>query len=126
MQPDVAEWVEKAEADYVSAGREYRARKMPNYDAACFHAQQCAEKYMKGYLQQLGKPFPKTHDLVRLLADVSCAPGLESLRSGMSRLSSYAVEFRYPGEQATREIAKEALTICKSVRTEVRCLLGLD
>ena len=125
MWPDVAEWVEKAEADFVSAGREYRARKIPNYDAACFHAQQCAEKYLKGYLQQLGKPFPKTHDLVRLLADIPGAPGLESLRQGMSRLSSYAVEFRYPGEQASREIAKEALDICKTVRAEVRVLLGV-
>ena len=32
------EWVEKADADFISAGREYRARKQPNYDAACFHS----------------------------------------------------------------------------------------
>jgi HEPN domain-containing protein len=99
---------------------------MPNYDATCFHAQQCAEKYMKGYLQGLRISFPKTHDLIRLLSDIPGAPGLESLRPGMSRLSAYAVEFRYPGEQASREVAKEALDICKRVRAEVRCLLRLD
>lgn len=38
------EWIAKAEGDFASAGREYRARRNPNYDAACFHAQQVAEK----------------------------------------------------------------------------------
>lgn len=41
------EWIQKAEGDYATAIREYRARKLPNYDAACFHAQQCVEKYLK-------------------------------------------------------------------------------
>ena len=37
MQPATNEWREKAEGDYVSAQREYRARKDPNFDAACFN-----------------------------------------------------------------------------------------
>jgi HEPN domain-containing protein len=41
------EWISKAEGDFASSGRELRARKDPNYDSACFHAQQCAEKYLK-------------------------------------------------------------------------------
>ena len=44
MKPLTREWVDKAEGDFVTVTREYRARKSPNYDAACFHAQQCAEK----------------------------------------------------------------------------------
>jgi HEPN domain-containing protein len=44
MKRAAREWIEKAEADFVSAGREYRARKQPNFDAACFFAQQCLEK----------------------------------------------------------------------------------
>lgn len=47
MSDLVTEWIIKAEGDYVSALREYRARKHPNYDAAGFHAQQCVEKYMR-------------------------------------------------------------------------------
>ena len=35
----------------LSALRELPARKSPNYDDACFHAQQCIEKYFKGILQ---------------------------------------------------------------------------
>jgi hypothetical protein len=36
MKLATREWIEKAEADFISAGREYRARKKPNFDAACF------------------------------------------------------------------------------------------
>lgn len=44
MQPLTAEWIQKAEGDLATARRELRARTSPNYDTACFHAQQCAEK----------------------------------------------------------------------------------
>lgn len=47
MKPLTAEWVAKAEGDLASANRELRARTHRNYDAACFHAQQCAETYLK-------------------------------------------------------------------------------
>jgi HEPN domain-containing protein len=40
MNELTVEWVEKAEGDFATLGREVRARKHPNYDAACFHAQQ--------------------------------------------------------------------------------------
>ena len=33
------EWVQKAEGDYDTARRELRLRRLPNYDAVCFHAQ---------------------------------------------------------------------------------------
>jgi hypothetical protein len=36
MKPVAREWIAKAEADFLSAQREFRARKHPNYDAACF------------------------------------------------------------------------------------------
>src|SRR5437867_2053447 len=67
MQPLTTEWVAKAEGDFVTAARDLRARKAPNYDAACFHAQQCAEKYLKARLQEANTPFPRTHDLEVLL-----------------------------------------------------------
>lgn len=50
MKPLTLEWVEKAEKDWNSLQREIRARKNPNYDAACFFAQQCTEKYLKARL----------------------------------------------------------------------------
>jgi hypothetical protein len=44
MNALAAEWVEKAEGDFATLGREVRARRHPNYDAAGFHAQQMAEQ----------------------------------------------------------------------------------
>jgi hypothetical protein len=38
MKLTTAEWMKKAEGDFLTAGRELRARKSPNYDAVCFHA----------------------------------------------------------------------------------------
>lgn len=38
-------WVEKAEEDFVLANSALR-RKKPLITGACFHAQQCAEKYL--------------------------------------------------------------------------------
>lgn len=57
MKPITREWVDKAEGDYIAAQREVRARKNPVYDAACFHAQQCAEKYLKARLTEAGIRF---------------------------------------------------------------------
>jgi len=126
MKREILEWVDKAEGDFISAMREYRARKRPNYDAACFHAQQSAEKYLKAYLQLLKITIPKTHDLVRLLSEIPPSPVLESLRPGMAKLTAYAVEYRYPGECASREVAKEAISVSVAIREELRLLLSLS
>src|SRR5262245_6490438 len=56
MKPLTHEWIGKAEGDFATARREVRARKAPNYDAACFHAQQCVEKYLKALLQETASP----------------------------------------------------------------------
>ena len=50
MNELVMEWVEKAEGDSRTAEREGTVGEGPNYDAVCFHAQQCAEKYLKAFL----------------------------------------------------------------------------
>jgi len=67
MRALTKELVDKAEADFVTAGREARVRKAPNYDAACFHSQQGIEKYLKAYLQEHGQRFRRIHDLLELL-----------------------------------------------------------
>ena len=54
MKLAAREWVGKAEADFLSAYREYRARHRPNFDATCFFTQQCIEKYLKARLVEAG------------------------------------------------------------------------
>jgi HEPN domain-containing protein len=126
MKPITREWVEKAEGDFASAKRELRARKSPNYDAACFHAQQCAEKYLKARLQEAEIPFPKTHDLTQLLnLLLPIEPLFENLRVFLVPLTSHAVNFRYPGEFSTKEIAKTVVHDCTEVRRSLRRSLEL-
>jgi HEPN domain-containing protein len=108
------EWVEKAEADFLTAQREYRARKAPNYDAVCFHSQQCVEKYLKALLQEHNIAFGKIHDLAVLLNLLLVVhPAWSVYLPAMRSLSAYAVEFRYPGFTADRALAKSALFIMR-------------
>lgn len=126
MKPLTEEWVSKAEGDFATVQREYRARKMPNYDGLCFHAQQCAEKYLKARLCEGGIPFGKIHDLAALLDQVlPLEPAWESFRRSMAYLSEYAVNFRYPGESADKEAARDAYRRCRAFRESAREALGV-
>jgi HEPN domain-containing protein len=126
MNPLTLEWIEKAEGDFNTAAREQRARKSPNYDAVCFHAEQCAEKYLKARLQEAGIPFGRTHDLTALLDLVlPIEPSWQGLRPQLRALTAYAVDFRYPGNRADKALARAALRMCRDVRRTVRLSLGL-
>ncbi|WP_338826427.1 HEPN domain-containing protein [Neomoorella thermoacetica] len=114
------EWIAKAKGDYRVASRE-KSRKLPVYDAICFHAQQFVEKYMKAVLQESDIPFPKTHDLLLLLNLCSnLVPTLEEYRSEMAKLCVFAVNFRYPGEFAEPEDALVAYSAMKKIRNVIR------
>jgi HEPN domain-containing protein len=120
------EWVEKAEGDLQTAQREIRARKSPNYDSACFHAQQCVEKYLKARLQEAGIHFPHTHDLVSLLGlALALQPLWAGLRDSAKILTQHAVKARYPGSWVTRAQARDAVVRCQEIRVMVRQSLGL-
>ena len=126
MKTATAEWVSKAGADFDTLQRECRARRRPNYDAACFHAQQCAEKYIKGRLCEAGLSPPRTHDLVLLLDSVlPFEPIWDAYRDDLGLLSGFAVAFRYPGESANVEKAKDALRRCRRFREQARASFGL-
>ncbi len=121
MKPITREWLDKAEADLLSAMREHRARNAPNFAAACFFAQQCIEKYLKARLAESGVSYPRTHDLAALLDLVlPLEAGWESFRAKLDTLTSYAVEFRYPGESATREMSRTAIADAKAIRVLMR------
>ena len=122
---DLQAWIARAEEDYVLARSALR-RKKPRIYGATFHAQQCAEKYLKAVLVAQGQAFPKTHDLLAL-SDLCTQAGLllEIDADLLDTLSSYAVRVRYPGADPTPDEARHALEIAKVVRRLVRKLLGL-
>lgn len=127
MNPLSLEWVSKAEGDFATALREIRSRRAPNFDAACFHAQQCAEKYLKARLMEAGLSPPRTHSLPALLDLIlPVEPLWELHREALAILSAYAVEVRYPGESADRGMAKEAIALIKGFRSAGRISLGLS
>ena len=126
MKRITLEWVGKSEGDWASAQREVRARKNPNHDAACFHAQQCVEKYLKAWLQETGITFGKIHDLTMLLnLALPSQPTWAGLRADMVVLTDFAVEYRYPGNSATRAEAQDAVKRCRKVRSVIRKAFGL-
>lgn len=122
MSPEYGrEWAKKAEADRVAALRALKdsSRRADQAEIACFHAQQCVEKYLKALISRKGKPTPRTHDLLTLLLLVKDT-GINSLAARFRRLNQYAVDVRYPGASATVveacnavRIMREAAALCR-------------
>ncbi len=120
------EWIDKAEEDWLGVRRLAVGDLGPVADVAAFLSQQCAEKYLKALLQESDIEPPRLHHLPALL-DLLLAvhPDLEPIRVACERLSPFAVAFRYPGQRATREEAREAIALADQVRSRIRTLLGL-
>ena len=94
MKQLTREWIVKAEGDFALVKREARVRASPNYDAVCFHAQQCAEKYLKARLCEARLEFPKTHDLNALLdIIIPLESRWELYRPDLVFLTDFAVSF---------------------------------
>jgi len=126
MKPSTLEWIDKAEQDFAAAQMLYRARKRPAYDAACFHAQQCAEKYLKARLEEASLTIPKTHNLYALLTLVlPLEPSWNSLAADLNILNAFAVAYRYPGISATKADTRDAIRRCRKVRRHIRQTFGL-
>ena len=126
MNALATEWVEKAESDYRTAERELRVRKEPSNDVVCFHAQQCAEKYLKAALLEHQLPLRRIHDL-EVLLDILVPINLdwETIRTPLLLLNDYSVDIRYPGETASKDEARAAVGAMRTVRDHVRQGFGL-
>jgi HEPN domain-containing protein len=124
MKPLTAEWVELAEEDYAAARQLRQARR---YNTACFHAQQCAEKYLKAVLCETGMAIERTHQLSDLLNALTATyPMWDMLREATEVLSDHAVRPRYPGLKADAGMAKTAVEASEFIRVRLRQHLGLS
>ncbi|MBI3913155.1 MAG: HEPN domain-containing protein [Chloroflexi bacterium] len=99
-----------------------RARREPNYDAACFHSQQCAEKYLKAFLIAQRVEPPRTHNLIELLRLCLKRDGtFEMIRPAFESLNLYAAVIRYPGVvSANKDDVRGAVQAMKQLREFVR------
>ena len=117
MNETLKDWLTKADGDYRTANRELDVSERANFDAVCFHAQQCVEKTMKGVLIKHGLSPPRTHNLLHL-ADMlrATCPTWECSREDLRFLTNAGIAFRYPGEWANSGHAAKAVTICTRLR----------
>ena len=128
MSPElIREWIVKAEEDYAVLEVLSHQRKRRVFDSICFHAQQCAEKYLKALLTSHQIVPPRTHN-VKALAEFlqPKEPTIELIKDLLNRLTPYAVETRYPGEFATAREAKAAYAAAKEIRRFARARLKLS
>ncbi len=128
MAPDdvrlevVRGWITKAEGDLEAAQLLLEAGATGPLDAAAFHAQQCAEKYLKALLCFRGDDVPRIHDIEALLTRARLWGRLEIAVEESRILTDYATVTRAPGdyEPVTREEAAHAIELAIRIRAVVR------
>jgi HEPN domain-containing protein len=99
-----AEWFKFADSDLASA--EYLKGLLPQpSEIICYHCEQSAEKYLKGYLifKGIADP-PKIHNLDILCEMCEKYDGrFEIIKRACNVLTAYGVQSRYPYEMIIRE-----------------------
>ncbi len=112
-------WFRKAESDLANARRTI-ASEGP-YDTACFHAQQAAEKYLKGLMAYHEMPILRTHDIEELFAICQSFFKQSNLSADeLSLLTDYGVPARYDFDfWPELDVAKEALTLAIQIKVAV-------
>lgn len=120
-------WLAKAASDLAAARSLVAAGQ--SYDAACFHAQQAAEKALKAVLATADAPIPRTHNLEDLQAQCVALslPGSSSdlAQLDVSELTPFAVELRYDIEfWPERRVADEALGVAERVWRAAEALVN--
>lgn len=130
MRPDrrasAEEWLVRAERDLIHAEQSLGNAIVIN-EAITFHAQQAAEKAVKGYLTAAGQTFTKTHNVLQLVTAASLIDGRFARHFGHAQaLTPYAVAFRYPdleGEPSDLE-TRAAVRMAREIVAFVRQALA--
>jgi HEPN domain-containing protein len=126
MQPEVLrearDWLTRAERDLLAAAGVLQGAIVLS-EMAAYHAQQAMEKALKAFLTAHNRPFPKTHDLERLVRWCeNVLPAFTQFVATAQTLNPYASQFRYPGGplEPSRKEAEEALRMADAVLRFVR------
>ena len=98
--------------------------------AACFHAQQAAEKALKAVLVAAGVEPPQVHDLRALRARMPAGIALDATDNALAELTLYATGVRYVFDAAlgeedpSWEEAEAAVVTAGRILRAVRAHLG--
>jgi HEPN domain-containing protein len=126
---DVRAWLQKAALDLRAGAHGMSAGEAGLRSDVVFHAQQAAEKALKGFLAWHDVPFRKTHSLEELgCTCVSLDGTLRTIVDRAAPLTEYAWKFRYPGEpsEPSRGEAEHALRTARQVFEAVASRLPKD
>ncbi len=118
-------WISHAEDDLRLAQHGMKLKSSCPFRLIAYHAQQCAEKYLKAFLVYHNIDFPYTHNISRLLELCAAKADWTEKIADAEELTPYAITTRYPGEfeEVTKEDAARAIKIAKSVRQTIRVAL---
>lgn len=117
-------WLELAAGDLLVARRIVGDEELPPW-AAAFHAQQAAEKALKGVLVAQGIAFERIHDLEALATRLP-APARDAFDfDELARLTPWAVQGRYGIEDAgfTRDDVEGLVDAAERVVVAARALI---
>jgi HEPN domain-containing protein len=124
MTPESHAWARKANKDFQTAMREMAIPAHGNPEAVCFHAHQCALRYLRARLALSDTPFPETSHIVVLLEMVlELEPEWDELRDALRVLRNTAMDMESLHVEPTREVAQQAFDACQAVRKRVRSRL---
>ncbi|MEK7398015.1 MAG: HEPN domain-containing protein [Candidatus Poribacteria bacterium] len=119
----VIEWVSYAEDDLLLANYGLTLAEKCPYRLIAYHAQQCAEKYLKAYLIFCGIDFPYTHDISELLelCGYTGVNWVDELQEA-EELTLYATATRYPrvSDKVSKEEAYNSISIADRLRQVIR------
>jgi HEPN domain-containing protein len=103
-----AEWLQRADEDALAAGL---LHERGLHALSAFHAQQAAEKALKGVLIAQGRGLGRTHDLDRLAADAK-APA--EIADAAAFLAGFYLAGRYPDAAANITTEDAALALVRA------------
>jgi len=124
----VLSWLQKADDD-LRLGEMAMKGSPPVCWGAAFHAQQAAEKALKGLLTHHGRELEKTHDIRYLLQLCEAvAPSLRSVAERAVVLTRYAVQPRYAvlRPDPSESEALRALALAREILELVRKAMPAD
>jgi HEPN domain-containing protein len=116
------QWVQKAENDLKNATHTLKLGEDCPTDTVCFHAQQCAEKYIKALLAFHGTAFSRIHQIEALISLLPRNHRPDLTLEEQGRLTDYATSTRYPGDYERIPVAeaKQSVQIARRVLRQIR------
>lgn len=116
----VMDWFKRADDDIGVVLILLHNREEINSNIACFHAQQSAEKYLKGFLASREKNIRKVHDLKEILTVcIGIDNSFIKLAEALEFLNQFYIRTRYPGdypEGFSWKDAEQALAFAEKVK----------